>query len=111
MGVQRAIDLAHKTAFESHGHVFVLHEIVHNKSVVNDLEQKGVKSVDCVDEVDQGTLIISAHGASPDVIMKAKEKGLTVVDTTCPLVSISSPGSVTTLPGARAATNSLYAPP
>ncbi len=87
MGVQRAIDIAHKTAEEADGPVFVLHEIVHNKAVVRDLEKKGVKSVDCVEEVDAGTLIISAHGASPDVIVKAKSKGLTVVDTSCPLVS------------------------
>lgn len=87
MGVQRAIDLAHRTAEEAAAPVFVLHEIVHNKSVVRDLEAKGVKSVDNVDQVGGGTLIISAHGASPDVIEKAKAKGLTVVDTTCPLVS------------------------
>jgi (E)-4-hydroxy-3-methyl-but-2-enyl pyrophosphate reductase len=87
MGVQRAIDIAHKTASDMAAPVFVLHEIVHNKSVVRDLEEKGVKSVDRVDEVDSGTLIISAHGAAPDVIAKAKGKGLKVVDTTCPLVS------------------------
>jgi len=87
MGVQRAIDLAHRTASEAGGPVYVLHEIVHNKSVVRDLEEKGVKSVDCVDEVASGTLIISAHGASPDVIDKAKGKGLKVVDTSCPLVT------------------------
>ena len=87
MGVQRAIDLAHRTAEDAAAPVFVLHEIVHNKSVVRDLEEKGVKSVDSVDQVGSGTLIISAHGASPDVIEKAKAKGLTVVDTTCPLVS------------------------
>lgn len=87
MGVQRAIDLAHKTAAEASSPVFVLHEIVHNKSVVNDLAKKGVKSVDSVDEVENGTLIISAHGTSPDTIERAKAKGLTVVDTTCPLVS------------------------
>ncbi len=87
MGVQRAIDLAHKTASVAIGPVFVLHEIVHNKSVVRDLDERGVRSVDSVDEVECGTLIISAHGVSPDVIQKAKGKGLTVVDTTCPLVS------------------------
>ncbi|MBI5190946.1 MAG: 4-hydroxy-3-methylbut-2-enyl diphosphate reductase [Nitrospirae bacterium] len=87
MGVQRAIDLAHKTAAEAESSVFVLHEIVHNKSVVRELQEKGVWSVDCVDEVEGGTLIISAHGVSPDVIDKAKGKGLRVVDTTCPLVS------------------------
>ncbi len=87
MGVQRAIDLAHKTASEEAAPVFVLHEIVHNNSVVSDLAARGVKSVDSVDEVDEGTLIISAHGAAPEVIEKAQTKGLKVVDTTCPLVS------------------------
>ena len=87
MGVQRAIDLAHKTASEEAAPVFVLHEIVHNNSVVKDLAARGVKSVDSVDEVDKGTLIISAHGAAPEVIKKAQAKGLKVVDTTCPLVS------------------------
>jgi len=87
MGVQRAIDLAHKTAADAGEPVFVLHEIVHNQSVVKDLANKGVKSVDCVDEVEAGTLIISAHGAAPDVIESAKGKGLKVVDTSCPLVA------------------------
>ncbi len=87
MGVQRAIDLAHKTASEAGGPVFVLHEIVHNTSVVRELEGRGVRSVNSVDEAEGGTLIISAHGVSPDVIAKARGKGLTVVDTTCPLVS------------------------
>jgi len=87
MGVQRAIDLAHKTAGESEPPVTVLHEIVHNKSVVADLQKKGVKSADDVAEVECGTLIISAHGASPDVIREAEAKGLRVVDTSCPLVS------------------------
>jgi 4-hydroxy-3-methylbut-2-enyl diphosphate reductase len=87
MGVQRAIDMAHETAEKSTPPVTVLHEIVHNKSVVADLEKKGVKSADEVDEVYSGTLIISAHGASPDVIREAKAKGLHVVDTSCPLVS------------------------
>ncbi|HEY3346505.1 MAG TPA: 4-hydroxy-3-methylbut-2-enyl diphosphate reductase [Nitrospirota bacterium] len=87
MGVQRAIDLAHKTADQTPPPVFVLHEIVHNRTVVEELEKRGVFTVDEVEQVDSGTLIISAHGTSPDVIVKAKEKGLKVVDTTCPLVS------------------------
>jgi 4-hydroxy-3-methylbut-2-enyl diphosphate reductase len=87
VGVKRAIKIAHKTAEESRGPIFVLHEIVHNTHVVNDLANRGVHSVDDVGEVPEGTLIISAHGVSPNVIAEAKSRNLDVVDTTCPLVS------------------------
>ena len=87
MGVKRAIKMAHRTAEESSGPIFVLHEIVHNTHVVNDLANRGVHSVDDVSEVKGGTLIISAHGVSPSVIHEAKSRNLDVVDTTCPLVS------------------------
>ncbi|MEC4683649.1 MAG: 4-hydroxy-3-methylbut-2-enyl diphosphate reductase [Nitrospirota bacterium] len=87
VGVKRAIKIAHKTAEESRGPIFVLHEIVHNTHVVNDLANRGVHSVDDVGEVPEGTLIISAHGVSPSVIAEAKSRNLDVVDTTCPLVS------------------------
>ncbi|MHB1756356.1 MAG: 4-hydroxy-3-methylbut-2-enyl diphosphate reductase [Leptospirillum sp.] len=87
VGVKLAIKLANKSAEESVGPVFILHEIVHNTHVVKDLANRGVKSVDAVSEVDRGTLIISAHGVAPDVIKEARDKNLEVVDTTCPLVS------------------------
>ncbi len=87
VGVKRAIKMAHRTAEESSGPIFVLHEIVHNTHVVNDLANRGVHSVDDVSEVQGGTLIISAHGVSPSVIDEAKSRNLDVVDTTCPLVS------------------------
>jgi 4-hydroxy-3-methylbut-2-enyl diphosphate reductase len=86
VGVKRAIKMAHKTAEEASGPVFILHEIVHNTHVVKDLSERGVKSVDEVKEVDSGTLIISAHGVAPEVIADARSRNLEVVDTTCPLV-------------------------
>ncbi len=87
VGVKRAIKMAHRTTEDSDGPIFVLHEIVHNNHVVNDLANRGVQSVDDVSEVTTGTLIISAHGVSPSVISEAKSRNLDVVDTTCPLVS------------------------
>ena len=87
VGVKRAINLAHKTAEAATGPVFILHEIVHNTHVVKDLSDRGVLSVDEVQEVDKGTLLISAHGVSPAVIADARSRNLEVVDTTCPLVS------------------------
>ncbi|EQD77258.1 4-hydroxy-3-methylbut-2-enyl diphosphate reductase, partial [mine drainage metagenome] len=87
VGVKRAIKMAHRTAEEATGPIYVLHEIVHNTHVVNDLASRGVHSVDDVAEVNEGTLIISAHGVAPSVISDAKSRSLEVVDTTCPLVS------------------------
>lgn len=87
VGVKRAINLAHKTAENATGPVFILHEIVHNTHVVKDLSDRGVRSVDEVMEVDKGTLLISAHGVAPAVIADARARNLEVVDTTCPLVS------------------------
>lgn len=87
MGVKRAINIAEETARTRAGKVTILNEIVHNEAVVERFNARGVRQVFSVDDVDEGTLIISAHGVPPDVIRHAKAKGLEVVDATCPLVS------------------------
>ncbi|MBD3257923.1 4-hydroxy-3-methylbut-2-enyl diphosphate reductase [candidate division GN15 bacterium] len=87
MGVKRAIKIAEETAETTEGPVTILNEIVHNHAVVEDFRNKGIGQKFKVDDVEGGTLIISAHGVSPDVKTAAKEKGLQVVDATCPLVS------------------------
>ncbi len=87
MGVKRAITIAEETAQEQSKKVTILNEIVHNEAVVEKFRQKGVNQTFSVDDVDEGTLIISAHGIAPDVIATAAAKGLEVVDATCPLVS------------------------
>ena len=86
MGVKRAINIAEETAAHPNGPVTILNEIVHNEAVVNKFRDEGVAQAFSVDGVDKGTLIISAHGAAPFVISQAREKGLKVVDATCPLV-------------------------
>ena len=87
-GVDRAIEIVEK-ALEIHGApVFVLHEIVHNRHVVEDLSRRGVKFVDDLGEVPQGSVtIFSAHGVSDEVVNMAKERGLRIIDATCPLVT------------------------
>lgn len=87
-GVERAIDIVEK-ALEMHGApVYVRHEIVHNKYVVNDLKQKGAVFVDEVDEIPDGAItIFSAHGVSDKVEIDAKQRNLPVIDATCPLVT------------------------
>jgi len=87
-GVDRAIEIVER-ALELHGApVYVLHEIVHNRHVVEDLAGRGVKFVDDLGQVPQGSVtIFSAHGVSDEVVRTAEERGLKIVDATCPLVT------------------------
>ena len=86
MGVKRAIKIAEKTAVEAVAPVTILNEIVHNEAVVEKFREKGVGQSFSVNDVEGGTLIISAHGVEPGVKQAAIDRGLTVVDATCPLV-------------------------
>lgn len=87
-GVVRAIDIV-QIALDTFGApIYVRKEIVHNSYVVNDLAKKGAIFVSELDEVPEGARVIySAHGVSPAVRQRAKERGLKVVDATCPLVT------------------------
>ena len=87
-GVVRAIDIV-RIALEAFGPpIYVRKEIVHNRSVVEELQQKGAIFVDSVDEVPEGERVIySAHGVSPEVRGASKLRKLRVIDATCPLVT------------------------
>jgi 4-hydroxy-3-methylbut-2-enyl diphosphate reductase len=88
--VERALDIVNQTA-ETHQDVPVrtLGPIIHNPQVVQSLADKGVSSIDSLDEMETGsTVIIRTHGVAPEVYQKAETKGLTVVDATCPLVTL-----------------------
>jgi 4-hydroxy-3-methylbut-2-enyl diphosphate reductase len=87
-GVDRAIEIA-EIALERFGPpVYVRHEIVHNRHVVDGLRAKGAVFVEDPDDVPDGSLLIfSAHGVSPDVRGRAEARGLRVIDATCPLVT------------------------
>jgi len=87
-GVDRAIEIVER-ALELHGApIYVRHEVVHNKFVVQDLRQKGAVFVEDLSEVPTGsTVIFSAHGVSQAVRRDAEERGLKVFDATCPLVT------------------------
>jgi len=85
-GVRDAVDLAYKTAEES-GDVYMLGNIVHNENVVKDLEIVGAKVVRSLDKVPNGKpLLFRAHGTATDVWNEAKDKGMNIIDATCPLV-------------------------
>jgi 4-hydroxy-3-methylbut-2-enyl diphosphate reductase len=87
-GVVRAIDIV-QIALDTFGApIYVRKEIVHNSYVVTDLATKGAIFVNELDEVPEGARVIySAHGVSPAVRERAKERGLKVIDATCPLVT------------------------
>lgn len=90
-GVVRAIEIAKKAAKEE-GPVYILGMIVHNQYIVNALAQLGVHTIDqkgktrqeLLDQIDEGTVIITAHGAGDCVFEKAKQKGLKIIDASCP---------------------------
>jgi 4-hydroxy-3-methylbut-2-enyl diphosphate reductase len=87
-GVDRAIDIV-EMALEVYGPpIYVRHEIVHNRHVVEDLRAKGAVFTDDLSSVPRGAVIIfSAHGISPAVRREATERGLKPLDATCPLVT------------------------
>jgi 4-hydroxy-3-methylbut-2-en-1-yl diphosphate reductase len=87
-GVVRAIDIV-RIALEAFGApIYVRKEIVHNRYVVDELTAKGAIFVDSVEEVPNGERVIySAHGVSPEVRQASKQRGLRVIDATCPLVT------------------------
>ena len=87
-GVDRAIDIVSK-ALEIYGPpIYVRHEVVHNRKVVEDLKSRGAKFVEDLSEIpDDGITIFSAHGISEKVEIEAKSRNLKFFDATCPLVS------------------------
>ncbi len=87
-GVVRAIDVVDMCLRKYGPPVYVKHQIVHNPHVVSDLERRGAITVEDIEEVPEGSLVIfSAHGSPPDDFFKAKALNLTVIDAVCPLVT------------------------
>ena len=87
-GVERAIEIVER-ALEKHGApIYVRHEVVHNRFVVDDLRKKGAIFVDELDEIpEKSTVIFSAHGVSQSVWQQAHKRNLNIFDATCPLVT------------------------
>ena len=88
-GVDRAIAIVNRALECFNPPIYVRHEVVHNKFVVDDLRQRGAVFVDELDQVpDDSIVIFSAHGVSKAVQQEADRRGLKVFDATCPLVTI-----------------------
>ena len=87
-GVVRAVDIVERALEMFGAPVYVRHEIVHNKHVVDSLRAKGARFVEEVDDIPEGAVtVFSAHGVARKVVDDAGVRGLQVIDATCPLVS------------------------
>ena len=87
-GVDRAIDIVERVLELFGPPIYVRHEVVHNRYVVDDLKARGAIFVDDIDLIPEGaTCIFSAHGVSQDVRAQAAARGLRIYDATCPLVT------------------------
>jgi 4-hydroxy-3-methylbut-2-enyl diphosphate reductase len=87
-GVERAIEIVERALKKFGPPIYVRHEIVHNRHVVEDLRTRGAVFVDELDEIPPGAMtVFSAHGVARRVEEVAKERGLPVIDATCPLVT------------------------
>ncbi len=87
-GVERAIEIVERALEQRGAPIYVRHEIVHNRFVVDDLKKKGAVFVEELDQVPRGsTVIFSAHGVSKEIRRDAEARGLKVFDATCPLVT------------------------
>jgi 4-hydroxy-3-methylbut-2-enyl diphosphate reductase len=87
-GVDRAIEIVERALDKFGRPIYVRHEIVHNTFVVNDLKDKGAIFIEDLDDVPPGaTLVFSAHGVSRAIQNEAVQRGFTIFDATCPLVT------------------------
>ncbi len=84
-GVRNAIDLVEKTLVQK-GAVYGLGQIIHNQDEVERLAKSGLRTVDSIEQIPGGTVIIRSHGAAPEQVRRLREKGLKIVDATCVLV-------------------------
>ncbi len=87
-GVERAIDVVDRALDRFGGPIFVRRQIVHNTHVVRGLEERGALFVEELDDVPEGAIVVlAAHGVAPEVHAQAADRGLQVIDATCPLVA------------------------
>lgn len=87
-GVVNAIDIVERCIVAFGIPLYVRHAIVHNTSVIQDFESRGVVFIEDLDDVpDNQPVVFSAHGTAPDVYEQAQRRGLTIIDATCPLVT------------------------
>jgi (E)-4-hydroxy-3-methyl-but-2-enyl pyrophosphate reductase len=87
MGVRRAMEMVLTEANKDKGSISTFGPLIHNKQVIDLLESKGVTSINDIDDFNEGTLVIRAHGIPPDQRKALRESGLRLIDATCPRVA------------------------
>ena len=88
-GVTKAVETVYEQIEKEKSNIYTYGPIIHNETVVSDLEKKGVKVIESVDElegIDSGTVVIRSHGVTKEVHQKLEQSGLNVIDATCPFV-------------------------
>ena len=88
-GVKRAVDRVYQLAEEAKGPIYTLGPVIHNETVVEDLEKKGIRILSGCEELEklkEGTVVIRSHGVGKNVYEKISAQGLECVDVTCPFV-------------------------
>lgn len=86
-GVRRAISLAFEASQSVNGPIWTLGPIIHNPQVVKQMEASGVYAKPAIDDIESGTVIVRSHGVTHEEVAEAKERGLTLIDATCPYVT------------------------
>lgn len=86
-GVRRAIDIALQTRKERTGKLTVLGPLVHNKQVLHQLKSQGIDTAESVEEITEGSILLSAHGTAPQTLHLLNERDNPIIDVTCPYVT------------------------
>jgi len=87
MGVRRAVDMAVEEARDADGKpVYTLGPLIHNPKVLDDLKEAGINAIDVLPSSNRCSIIIRAHGISPEIERKIFESGCNIIDATCPKV-------------------------
>ncbi len=85
-GVQKAVEKVEKSIKEYPKPIYTLGPIIHNQQVINRLKQQGVNSIDRIEDINSGVIVIRSHGVQPEIYRYAEDHSLKVIDATCPYV-------------------------
>ncbi|RLE02778.1 MAG: 4-hydroxy-3-methylbut-2-enyl diphosphate reductase [Candidatus Aminicenantes bacterium] len=85
-GVRRALRMVEAIRAQSNEPIYTLGELIHNPQIIQQLEKKGIHSINNPDEISHGVVIIRSHGASPEIFEKLNKPGISIKDATCPHV-------------------------
>lgn len=85
-GVKRALKIAEETRHKEEKIIYTFGDLIHNPQVIADLEKHGIHSLDDLDKIKKGTVIIRSHGVSPEIYLHLEKKNIEIVDATCPIV-------------------------